>query len=133
MMSLTDAVRPRQMSSSELREVVQSVRSGGDLSSFDERDPLESEIEIHRRYALPMAPVLFALIAIPLGLGNAARTRSRGAIISLALAFAYYSLFTQARFLALDHWIDPRFALWLPNIVFAIFAVLLVFRARHRV
>jgi len=129
--SLADAVRPRQMSALELRDVVHQVRSGGDLSGLDERDPLEYELEIHRRLALPFAPLLFALLAIPLGLGKAARTRSRGAVISMVLAFAYYGLFTQARFLALDGLLDASWALWLPNVVFAILAIGLMIRVRH--
>jgi lipopolysaccharide export system permease protein len=131
--NLTNAVRPRQMNSSELHEVVRRVRSGGDLSNLDQRNPIEYELEIHRRYTLPLAPLLFAPIAIPLGLGRTARTRSRGAVISLALGFAYYSLFMQARFLALDGWIVPSWALWLPNAVFATVAMILLIRARHRV
>jgi lipopolysaccharide export system permease protein len=129
--SLTDAVRPRQMSFAELEDVVQRTRAGGDLGALHQRDPIEYELEIHRRYALPLAPIAFALIAVPLGLGRAARTRSRGAAISLLLAFAYYGLFTQARFLALEGWLVAGTALWIPNLVFAVLAALLALGSRH--
>jgi LPS export ABC transporter permease LptF len=132
-MSLTNAVRPRQMSMSQLRGVVRRASSGGDMTSLDQHNPIEYELEIHRRYALPVAPLLFALIAIPFGLEKFSRTRSRGAVVSLILAFVYYSLYTQARLLALDGWIAARWALWVPNLVFAMIALFLVIRARHRV
>lgn len=129
--SLGAAVRPRQMSSAELEEVVRRTREGGDLGELHERDPIEYELEIHRRYALPLAPIVFALIAVPLGLRRAARSRSRGALISLLLAFAYYGLFSQARFLALEGWLVANTALWIPNLIFAAGAGVLMLRSRH--
>ncbi len=129
--SLTAAVRPRQMSFEELRGVVEHARGGGSLKYLHQKDPVEYELEIHRRYALPLAPVAFALVAVPLALGQLTRTRSRGAIVSLTLGFAYYGLFSQARFLALDGWMASGWALWLPNAVFALLAVYLMWRARR--
>lgn len=129
--SLTAAVRPRQMSFEELREVVDHARSGGSLKNLHQKDPIEYELEIHRRYALPLAPVAFALVAVPLALGPLTRTRSRGALASLALGFAYYGLFSQARFLALDGWMASNLALWLPNAAFAALAVHLMWRVRR--
>jgi lipopolysaccharide export system permease protein len=129
--TLTAAVRPRQMTFDELEDVVRRAREGSDLGDLHQRDPIEYELEIHRRYALPMAPMAFALIAVPLGLRRAARTRSRGALISLILAFAYYGLFSQARFLALDGGVAAHYALWIPNLVFGVIAVLLALRVRH--
>ncbi|MBW2293285.1 MAG: LptF/LptG family permease [Deltaproteobacteria bacterium] len=129
--SLAAAVRPRQMSFTELEDVVHRARAGSDLGELHQRDPIEYELEIHRRYALSLAPIAFALIAVPLGLGRAARTRSRGAVISLLLAFAYYGLFTQARFLALEGWLVANTALWIPNLVFAVVAGFLALRGRH--
>jgi lipopolysaccharide export system permease protein len=129
--SLTAAVRPRQMTYAELDDVVRRARGGSDLGELHQRDPIEYELEIHRRYALPLAPIAFALIAIPLGLGRAARSRSRGALVSLLLAFAYYGLYSQARFLALDGRLAASLALWVPNLVFAVMAAVLAIRTRH--
>jgi lipopolysaccharide export system permease protein len=129
--TLNAAVRPRQMTFGELETVVPRAKDGSNLGDLHQRDPIEYELEMHRRYALPAAPMAFALIAVPLGLGRATRTRSRGALISLTLAFAYYGLFSQARFLALDGWISANYALWIPNLVFCVIAALLALRVRH--
>ncbi|MCP4040291.1 MAG: YjgP/YjgQ family permease [bacterium] len=128
--SLTAAVRPRQMTFDELDAVVERARTGGELTNLHQRDPIEYELEIHRRYALPLAPIAFALVAVPLALGSATRTRSRGALASLTLGFAYYGLFSQARFLALDGWLVASAALWIPNLAFAVIATVLMLRAR---
>ncbi len=129
--SLEAAVRPRQMTFSELDDVVRRAREGSDLGELHQRDPIEYELEIHRRYALPVAPIAFALLAIPFGLGGAVRSRSRGALVSVSLAFGYYGLFSQARFLALEGWMAANVALWIPNLIFGAIAVLLVVRVRH--
>lgn len=129
--TLAAAVRPRQMTFSELQDVVRRARGGSSLGDLHQRDPIEYELEMHRRYALPAAPLAFALIAVPLGLGRATRTRSRGALISISLAFAYYGLFSQARFLALEGWVAASYALWIPNLVFCVIAAVLALRVRH--
>lgn len=131
--SLEMAVRPRQMSHAELDDVISMARDGDDLAGLHQRDPIEYELEMHRRFALPLAPLAFALIAVPLGLGRAVTSRSRGALASLVLAFAYYGLFMQARFVALEGWLAASVALWIPNVVFALLAGALALRARHRV
>ncbi len=124
------AVRPRQMSSAELRDVLRRVNSGANLKSLDQKKPIEYELELHRRYAFPLAPLLFGLVAVPLGVGRAAGNRSRGALWSLLIAFSYYALTLQARFFAREGWMPVWFAFWLPNLVFAGFAMLLVRRSR---
>lgn len=133
MTSLTAAVRPRQMSIAELENVVRRARAGSSLGDLHQRDPIEYELEMHRRFALPLAPVVFALIAVPMALGGVASSRSRGALISLTLAFAYYGLFSQARFLALGGWVGANLALWIPNMVFLVVAVALAIRTRYAI
>jgi len=128
--SLTTAVRPRQMTFDELEAVVARARAGGELQNLHQRDPIEYELEIHRRYALPMAPLAFALVAVPLALGRTTRSRARGVLASLLLGFVYYGLFSQARFLALDGWLVANVALWIPNLVFVAAATVLLLRAR---
>ena len=131
MSSLSAAVRPRQMSFAELDDVVRRAREGSNLDELHQHDPIEYELEMHRRYALPLAPIAFALIAVPLVLGGAASSRSRGALVSTSLALGYYGLFSQARFLALDGWVAASLALWIPNLVFLVVAIMLALRRRY--
>ena len=67
---------------------------------------------------------------MPLGLGRAGRSHTRGALTGLTLAFGYYSLGAVGHFMAAGHMLSPGLALWLPNLVFGITGVVLIVRGR---
>jgi lipopolysaccharide export system permease protein len=89
------------------------------------------EIQLHRRLALPLSPLLFALVGVPLGLRRARGARSWGVLISVALVFVYYLLLSFGSFLADQGALPVSLAIWLPNFVFAVIAVPLLYRARR--
>jgi LPS export ABC transporter permease LptF len=123
-------VRPREMDLSELRASIALLRSGGKKpQNLREDDPVEYELQLHRRFAIPVAPILFALIAVPLGLRRVGATRSWGGLIALVIVFLYYSLMTFGQFLAREDWVGPATALWLPNASIAAVSAVLWWRA----
>ncbi len=89
------------------------------------------EIQLHRRLALPLTPVLFALVGVPLGLRRTRGARSWGVLISVALVFVYYLLLSFGSFLADDGALPASLAIWLPNVAFAVIAIPLLYRARR--
>lgn len=121
------ARRPKQMSLAELRDLLARVAAGENaLRYLDEKNPIAYELEIHRRFAVPLAPLLFALIAVPLAsLGGPGR-RSLALLLGVLVAFGYYSLLTVGQLLALEGQIPAVVAQWLPNVVFAGLAVQLL-------
>ncbi|MGH0034316.1 MAG: LptF/LptG family permease [Myxococcota bacterium] len=124
-------VRPREMGIRELRENIALLRAGGEKPDhLREGDPVEYELQLHRRFAIPVAPILFALIAVPLGLRRVGATRSWGALIALVIVFLYYSLMTFGQFLAREGWVGPGTALWLPNLLNGGVAAVLLARTR---
>ncbi len=125
-------VRPREMTLPELRESIAWLRAGGEKPEhLREDDPVEYELQLHRRAALPVAPLLFALVAVPLGLRRSGNTRSWGAFVALLIVFLYYSLMSFAQFLAREDWINAAMALWTPNALLAIASAGLLLRARR--
>ena len=82
-------------------------------------------IELHRKFALPFACIVFGLIAVPLGLQPARGVKSRGFSISLAIIFLYYLLLTAGEAMADKDVLRPAIALWLPNLVFGPLAIVL--------
>jgi len=128
----TAQVRPREMELSELRDSIAMLRGGGTKPiRLREADPVEYELQLHRRFAIPVAPILFALIAVPLGLRRSGSTRSWGAFVALVIVFLYYSLMTFAQFLARGGWLGPAVALWTPNALNLGVAAVLIHRARR--
>lgn len=74
--------------------------------------------EMHGRYAFPFASVVFAFIAVPLGIQNRRSGKSAGFSVSIGILLAYYLMLSLLRTLAEKGSIPPFIALWLPNIIF---------------
>jgi lipopolysaccharide export system permease protein len=74
--------------------------------------------ELHGRYAFPFASLVFAFIAVPLGIQNRRSGKSAGFSISIGILLAYYLMLSFLRTLAEKGSIPPFVALWLPNMVF---------------
>jgi len=76
-------------------------------------------IELHKRLALPIAAVVFVLVAFPLGI----RAQRGGRGVALALGFAimmsYYTLSSALDGLPLSGKLPVSVAIWLPNVLFA--------------
>ncbi len=121
-------VRPRQMSLDDLRAVLERAERGDALFGLDERDPIEYAIEIQRRFALPLAPLLFSIAAVPLGLRVRRGGRSTGIVLCAALVGSYYALIAGGQVLARSGVVGPAFGLWAPTLVFASVALFLLAR-----
>jgi lipopolysaccharide export system permease protein len=126
-------VRPKQMTVGELRAVIRRAENGDPLRELDQRDPVEYALEIHRRRALPLAPLLFAGIGVPIALFSEHRGRNLGMLIVLFASFSYYAFGALCEAAARGGWFGPGTAHWLPNLVFALLAVGLVRHCRRRI
>jgi lipopolysaccharide export LptBFGC system permease protein LptF len=102
---------------------VRSAQSPEDLVGLREHTPEPYQLQMHRRFALPVAPIVFALVGVPLGQRRVRGARSFGAMLCVALAFAYYMLLSFAEFLGTDAGVPPAAAMWLPNVVFLALAI----------
>ena len=78
-------------------------------------------MEINRRFSLPLASFIFALIGAPLGAQKQRSSSSVGFGISVVIIFIYYATMTFAGSLGRGHIIAPSLAVWIPNII-ALFA-----------
>lgn len=113
-----------KLTSPELREYVQRQknRGVGNIQSF--------EVEYHRRIAMTAAAFILTVI----GMALSSRRRGRGGMgvnigIGLVLAFSYIMFMTVTQSFALSGLTSPMIAMWIPNIVFIIIAIVLYFRA----
>jgi LPS export ABC transporter permease LptF len=124
-------VRPRDMTMQELRGIIARARTGESLRRLYAKRVEEYEIQIHRRFALPVAPMVFALLAVPLALQRGRGARSWGVLVCGVLVTLYYAVLSFSQYLALERLLPVAVALWLPNVVFGLVAVVLLVRA-HR-
>ncbi len=113
-------------------ELVQFLRGGeleGDPHISDEQAVAErrlARLELHRRIALPTACVVFALLALPLGIGSRAGGRGRGFVMSIAVVLAYYVMSNNGELLALEGSVPVWLGIWFPNLVLATMALALM-------
>lgn len=124
---------PGEMNSRRIREVLHHFESHGGKppDCLRVKTPERYEIQYHRRLALPVAPVLFALLGVSLGMRRTRGARSFGMLLCIGLVFSYYALLSFGTFLAEDQRLPAALALWLPNLAFGAAAVPLLLRARR--
>lgn len=93
------------------------------------QDGTDSRIELHRRFALPVACLMLAMVGIPLGTSSRKGGRSAGYIWAIFLAFfGYYLSYITLTGLARSHSIGVELASWLPNAVFGVAGFIMIAR-----
>ncbi len=91
-------------------------------------DRVEAAIELHQRFALPLACLLLALVGIPLGISSRKGGKSAAFVMTVVLAFLYYLGFITLIGLAKKGSLPVPIAVWTPDVVFAIIGAVLLSR-----
>jgi lipopolysaccharide export system permease protein len=99
------------MTVAELLRQIDSPATGGSVR-------LKMASELHSRFAFPFASLVFAVVAVPLGMQNRRSGKSAGFSTSIGILLAYYVVQSLLRTLAEKGALPPALAMWLPNIVF---------------
>lgn len=90
-------------------------------------------LELHRRFALPAASILFALLGFPLGIVTRRGGRSSGFALSILVVLGYWLVATAAENLVTGGALPGWLAAWLPNALsLTLGLVLLAWLARDR-
>jgi len=85
-------------------------------------------VEVQKKFAIPAACIVFALVGLPLGITNRRGGRGSGFAVSLAIILGYYLLFNTGENWAEDGRISTVVAMWLPNALLAAFGAFLFLR-----
>jgi LPS export ABC transporter permease LptF/LPS export ABC transporter permease LptG len=86
----------------------------------------EARVELHRRFAFPVACFAFALIAVPLGAQPRRGGRAAGSLIAVLLIAAYYLLFIMGAGLARQATLPPALGLWMADALLAVVGLALL-------
>ena len=78
-----------------------------------------ARVEIHKKFSIPFACVVFGLFALPLGFTNRRGGKGSGFALSIAVILVYYILLNNGENAARFGKIPPWLAMWLPNVVLA--------------
>jgi LPS export ABC transporter permease LptF/LPS export ABC transporter permease LptG len=101
--------------STEQKELTNPERPIGRL--FADRGPnwREARVELHRRFAFPIACFAFALIAVPIGAQPRRGGRAAGALIAILLIAAYYLLSVLGAATAREGPLPPAVGIWIAD------------------
>ena len=79
---------------------------------------LKLTAEFQSRFAFPFASLVFAVVAVPLGIRNRRSGKSAGFSVSIGILLAYYVMLSLLRTMAERGTLPAGLALWLPNMIF---------------
>jgi LPS export ABC transporter permease LptG/LPS export ABC transporter permease LptF len=93
----------------------------------DKDDWIETQIELHSRFALPIACIMLAMIGIPLGIATRKGGKSAGYVNAIVVAFfCYYLTFVSLTGIARQR--KMPVVLWIPNIAFFLAGIVMLAR-----
>jgi LPS export ABC transporter permease LptG len=84
------------------------------------RERAPYQVEWHKRFAFPLAALVFALVAFPLAVRSHRGGRSIALVGSLVILVAYYVILTSLEGPALRVRVPAWISVWAPNIVFTV-------------
>jgi|OpeIllAssembly_1097287.scaffolds.fasta_scaffold01462_6 lipopolysaccharide export system permease protein len=97
-----------------LSEIRQNLKKGG----FSKKLMTDMNLEVHRRFAMPFACFIFAIIAVPLGIQNRRSGKAAGFSLSIATLLIFYIFQSAGKSLAEKGLLTHFMAAWLPNFIF---------------
>jgi len=106
--------RPEEMGLAELKEHIEVLNAqGADVRSL--------EVQMHLKYSIPMASLVFALVGTPLGIQSHRSARSTGFGLSIIIIFLYYIVMTLGSALGQAGVLPPALAAWIQNLLLGVY------------
>jgi len=114
------------LSAAPLSELAEMVRA---QPEDDQRR--DAAAELQRRFAMPAAVAIFGLLAVPLFLSRGHHSRSAGVVLGLGAIVVYFGLLQLSNGLVRVPAFPLALAVWTPNLVLGIAALVLLVRTRR--
>jgi len=108
------------MLNNKTRELSNPERSVKSLLEDHGKGWRETRVELHQRFAFPVACLVFALIAVPLGAQPRRGGRAAGTLLSVLIIASYYLLFIMGAGLARQGVVTPAVGMWSANVILAL-------------
>src|SRR5467141_700598 len=103
------------LSAAEPRHLSNPERSVRQLGSDNGPGWREARVELHRRFAFPVACLVFALVAVPLGAQPRRGGRAAGSLLAVVLIASYYLMLVIGAGLARQGTVLPSEGIWIAN------------------
>ncbi len=122
--AIAKKLKDKEMSIDEIKQRIKQKKAKGEETT-------SQEIELQKRFAIPFASIVFALIGVPLGIQPRRSGRSNGFVFSILIILAYYIALTAAEIFAVRRTLSPALAGWAPNILFGGLGTYLLIKAAN--
>lgn len=110
----------------ELKKNYNRLNLKRDKISTLKSDVRKYQVEIHKKYAIAFACVIFVLIGAPIGMMTKTSGVGMSFSVSAIVFLIYYGTLTLGEELADKGIVSPFLAMWISNIVFSIIGIYLV-------
>jgi lipopolysaccharide export LptBFGC system permease protein LptF len=120
---VTEEPAPRRMTYPQLQTYIRELQQSG-------YDVLEHQVELHRKTAFPLVPVVMTLIAVPFAVTTGRRGALYGIGVGIVLALVYWTMISVFAAFGAGGLIAPALAAWAPNLLFAAAAAYLLLTVR---
>jgi len=107
---------PMEMSAGELGEMIGTLGPSG-------RDTQRLQVQYHFKYSIPLACLIFAMIAAPVSFRFARHGSFVGIVIAVLIVFLYNGVRSWTLAFGLAGSLDPVLAGWIPDVVFGVLGV----------
>lgn len=111
----------RELSVAELRQRVRELEAAG----VSTHNPI---MEIHKKFSIPVACFVFAVIGLALGASNRKDGKLASFVLGIAVIFVYYVVMFTAQAMTKGSLVPAWLSMWLPDIVLGVVGVLLLIR-----
>jgi len=127
-LNLADAKDEGQIKKKSKDMTIQELE--GEISRLKEEgiDPAPLITEINKKISLAFSCFVFILLGCPLAIITRRREKSINFSIAFLIVGIYYLLLMGSEALSLQGYLDPKIAMWLPNIILGVIGVILTFR-----
>ncbi|MGZ8869128.1 MAG: LptF/LptG family permease, partial [Thermoanaerobaculia bacterium] len=115
----------REMNLRELLDQAMIVRRG---------DPVTYNlawVEIHKKFAIPFACIVFGILGLPLGITNRRGGKSSGFSLSIGIILFYYLMINNGESLAATGQVHPVVGMWSANLILLALGIYLLRRANR--
>jgi LPS export ABC transporter permease LptG len=129
-----ETIQAQKQEDLQLNKTVQEMDTGPLFKrvyrshGLSREDYVDAAIELHQRFALPLACVLLALVGIPLGISSRKGGKSAAFVLTVVVAFLYYLGFITLIGLAKKGSLPVPIAVWTPDAIFCVLGIVLLLR-----
>ena len=112
----SSTVRPKLQTLPQLFTSLEQEKTPGGKQTMKYH---ELKAEIFERLIMPLSPLLFSLVGIPLGISSHRSNKGAGFAIALSIFMLYYLLFSTSKTLAIEENWNVALTMLAPNMLFA--------------